>query len=501
MNTSKLILLLLVTFLYGCYKDKGNYDYTDINKIVITDEAAKDRIFIFQGDVLNLSPTINQTKQTDDLSYLWFVYNNSSNSTYTMPRDTLARTKDLSIKITGDIFVLGENYKLTVKATDNKTGISSFQLYDLTISNKYGKGWMFLEERGNIGDMSMILPDGSVEKNVYSLLNPTLPLNNPVSITSSPFDVTDDLSNPNKRIYIQMKNDAIELDNLTLTKKFDIGYLFFAKPQIVAPSYIGWTGYLSGTSLYQRMGIAINNGLVHTNMVGGFPGIKKWGEALPNPNGVYNYNILPFIAGGLGYSATYPIVVFDKKYQRFYSVGTNSLTSFPSAASTVFDLNNVGMELLTLDSSNAPDQYNAVMKDGTTPYLLQFRLQTSVADPVATITKKQMNASGIVNATSFASSTSSPHIFYATDNRLYKYETTSNSYNEAYAFAGNETVTKMDYQKVAPETGQQRLVVATWNGTEGKVYFFNISPVGDLGATYTDTFTGFDKIIDFTYKY
>ncbi|ULT40432.1 PKD-like family lipoprotein [Niabella defluvii] len=495
-----LLLLLLLVFA-GCYKDQGNYDYKKINEISVTDAAAAQRIFINQGDTLRLNPAVSQTIPSGDLSYAWFMYNNSPNSSYAMPRDTIARTPNLVFRVTGDLFVLGENYRVTVKVTDNKTGISAVRQYDITVANKYAQGWMFLEEKGTGADLSMILPDNSVEHNIYSLLNPAAPLGKPVSITTTRFDVTDDLSTPNRRIYIQTESDAIELSSLTLTKKFDIGYLFFAKPRIVKPTYIGWAAYISGASPWQRMGIAINNGQVHTNLVGGFPGIKKWGEAIANPAGVYDYDIAPYIAGGSTYAATYPVVVYDKKYKRFYSVGSNALTAFPAAASTIFDMNNVGMDLLLLDSANVTDRYNAVMKDGTTPYLLQFRTVAATDDPVVTIAKVAMNAPGIVSASALASSTLTPHIFYAVGNKLYKYETTSNTTAEIFGFPATETITRMDYLKAVSGTGQQRLVVATWNGSEGKVYFFNVSAVGDLGGSYTHVFNGFNKIIDFAYKY
>ncbi|HTG57541.1 MAG TPA: hypothetical protein VL943_14790, partial [Niabella sp.] len=112
-----------------------------------------------------------------------------------------------------------------------------------------------------------------------------------------------------------------------------------------------------------------------------------------------------------------------------------------------------------------------------------------------------MNAPGIVNATALASSTLTPHIFYAVGNKLHKYETTSNVSSEVFNLPAGETVTQMDYVRAAAGTGLQRLVVATWNGTEGKVYYFNISSVGDLGSNYTQVFNGFKKIIDFVYKY
>ncbi len=494
-------ILLSVLALTSCYKDKGNYDYHDINKIIVTDPKAAQRIYVNPDDTLRLTPSVTQSLPSGNLSYAWFMYNNSPNSSYAMPLDTIARTPNLAYRVTGDLFVLGENYRVTLKVTDQNTGISAVRQYDVTVANKYAQGWMFLEEKGAGADISMILPDNTVEHNIYSLLNPLAPLGKPISITATNFDVTDDLSTPNRRIYIQTENDAIELSSLTLTKKFDIGYLFFAKPRIVKPSYIGWASYIDRGNPWQRMGVAVNNGQVHTNMVGGFPGIKKWGEAIVNPAGVYDYDIAPYLAGGSTYAATYQVIVYDKKYKRFYSVGMNALTAFPSAASTVFNMNDVRMDLLLLDSANVLDRYNALMKDGTTPYLLQFRTVASTDDPVVTISKVAMNAPGVVNATALASSTLTPHIFYAVGNKLFKYETTSNVATETFNLPAGETVTKMDYVRAASGTGLQRLVVATWNGTEGKVYYFNISSVGDLGTNYTDVFNGFKKIIDFVYKY
>jgi hypothetical protein len=495
------LLVVCLAFLAGCYKDKGNYDYSAINKITITDARSAARIFIYQGDTLKLNPTVAQTIATEGLTYLWFAYNNSSNSSYSLPRDTIARVKDLNYVIDSRIFVLGEDYRLTLKVTDPKTGVSSFILYDLTISNKLGQGWMLFEEKANgSGDMSMILPNNTIERNVYSSINPSAPLGKPVAINATSFSITDDLSSPGKRIYLLTENDGLELNALTLQKKFPFGYLYFAAPSVVKPTFQGWTAYLSGVNPFQRMGVSVNNGKVHVNLVGGFPGIKKWGEALSTPDGSFDYDMAPEIAGAASFSATYPIVMYDKKYKRFYSIGTTKLASFPTAASTVFDMNNVGLDLLRLDSSNVSGVWSAVMKDATTPYLLQFKTLATAADPVITVSKAAINAPGITGSKAIVASTLTPHIYYASGNTISKYETTSNTSIETFSFPATENITKMVYQRVVPGTGGARLVVATWNGTESKVYFFNVSAVGDLGATYTNVFTGFAKIADMTYK-
>lgn len=504
MSNKKLLFAgLLTSILFaGCYKDKGNYDYTDINKITISDSAAATRIYIAQGATLKLTPTINQTISTGStLNYIWFAYDNASNSSYVVPYDTVGHEASLNYVVSNN-FVLGQDYRLILKVTDEGTGISSSIFYNLTISNTFAQGWLLYEDKSGTADLAMILDNNTIFYNVYSDRNKTYPLSKPVSITASPFSVTDDLSTPGKRIYLQTETDAIELNALTMVKKFDVGYLFFAKPTPIKPTFIGWQGYLSGATLYQKMGVAINNGKVHTNLVGGFPGIKKWGEALITPQGDYNYNVAPYIAAGVEYSPTYATIVYDNTGKRFYSVGSTALVGFPAAASTVFDLNNVGLDLIKIDSSNVSGRHNAIMKDAANKiYLLQFKnTASSAADPSITVSKAEINASGLSATSQISASTLTPHIYYSGANKLYKYEVTSDTYTEQASFAANETITKILYKKADATTSLPILVVATWDGTEGKVYKYAVSSVGNLSATYTDRYTGFAKIIDLVYK-
>jgi len=501
---SQLLLLAVTVLFYSCYKDNGNYDYTAINKLTVTDTASATRKFIVPGDTLRLTPVIKQTLGTneDSLTYFWSAYDNSSNSDYTVPPITLATTRNLNY-VMGGSFTLGQDYRLTLKVTDKITGVSAFVQYDLTIANKFAQGWMLFEDKSGAGDIAMILPANTIERNVYSDRNKANPLGKPVALMSTQFSITDDMSAPGKRIYLLTENDGQELNGLTMIKKFDYGYLFFAKPAVVKPSYQGWTGYLSGVNQFQRSGVAINDGKIYTNLVGGFPGIKKWGEALITPAGNYNYNIAPYIAGGVISSPTYATVVYDNIGKRFYVVGTTSLTAFPTSASnTVFDMNNVGLDLVSMDSASVSGTYNAIMKDATNnPFLLQFKTTSTVADPVITMAKIAMNAPGIAGTKLITTSTLTPHIYYAIGNKINKYETTSNTYKEVASLPAGETVTKVIYQKYVPGTAVTRLVVSTWNGTEGKVYYYNISNVGDLSTTYTNVFTGFARIVDMAYKY
>ena len=55
----------------------------------------------------------------------------------------------------------------------------------------------------------------------------------------------------------------------------------------------------------------------------------------------------------------------------------------------------------------------------------------------------------------------------------------------------------------APTTESKVLVVATdetANGQGNKVYFLNLAANGDINSTPARVYTGFDKIVDITFK-
>lgn len=495
MKANLTIISILAILFSSCYKDKGNYEYAAANQMKIT-ATGSTTIPITFGDTLKLNPVITQTtaQNEENLTFEWTVFDNSPASSYNLPKTVLGTTRNLSVKITEPPFTLNQNYRLTYKVTDKRTGVSSFLFYNLTIINKYAQGWMFLEDKAGVGDFSMLLPNGTVERNVYSTLNSGAPMGKPVSLEITPFQITDDISPASKKIYLLTETDGMELSYQTMLKKFNYGYLFYAAPATIKPTRLTWASTSTSASLSGSLGVAINNGKVHSNLVGGFPGSKKWGASLLNPAGNQNYTIAPFVAGGTTYVAT----VYDIVNKRFYSTGNTVLNSFPVTASSVFDMNNVGMDLLYMDSANVVREYNAVFKDDTnTPYLLKFKTVATAAAPNITLVKTQMTAPDVVNMTAAASSTLTPHIYYSVGNKMYKYETTSNSTVPQYTFPAGETVIKMKFSRAPAGTSQ--LIAVTWTGTESKVYFFDVSTVGDF-TTYSNVYGGFARIVDLGYK-
>lgn len=505
------ILLLVVLAFTGCYKDKSNEALIPINEIGIQDPKSKSVITIFPGQILNLKPelTLSMQEKIDKLDFSWTLYNNNENISVVQPRAVIADVYELNYPITPDIFTLGEPYVLRFKVTDKDSGVSSYLTYNITIGNKYQNGWLVLEEKAGTGDLSFVFSDNTVEHEVYSSRNTAI-LANPKKLEIATYSISDDMSPPGKRLYILAEGGSQEFNYLTLVKKFDYRHLFFLAPSIQKPQLVTWVSKVAIPAKPANLGLIVNNGKAHTNLVGGFPGIKKWGEAALNPSGNLNYSLAPYAVGGPNVDGMF----YDNTSKRFYSViafsntpGAGSLTAFPPTASTgAFDLNNVGMEMLFLDSADQVNQYNAIMKSADNkPYLLRFKtVNTSTATPNLTIDKKEMDAPGVLNYSAAAGSTNTGHIYYGNANVLSAYVTGSNRVVENYSFPAGENITAIKYAKYQYQDTNPiklaRLVVATWNGTEGKLYYFTISQLGEIGA-YTNQFTGFSKIVDLAYKF
>lgn len=506
-NIHKAFRYELLAFLSGmmllsaCSKYNGEMEYHAINEVSLSKEDAVGSIPKKIGDSLKLTPKIVQKDATDEknLSYLWTSYEIQTNN----KPDTLSTDRNLKMEVKFP-FVLGKSYMITFRAKEGNTGVSTYLQYIVNVVNDLREGWMVMEDRPEGADFSMVLPDHRIFRNLYSTLNGAPVKERPVKLDLSFEVVTDGISPASRKIYMLTEKKGTELDYLTLTNKYPFESLLFRSPDVVKPTYMNW----SAISVGNQIGTIVNDGKLHIAIVGGFPGGKKWGEQLLVTEGTgLNYNLFPFVAVGgatAGANINYQIMVYDNLNKRFYGGKTpiTSLTPFSTAASSVFDLNNVGMEMLYMGASPVANQYNAIMKDASgDSYFLQFKTNYTAAAPVLTTAKIKMNAPEIGNFAGAGASYITPHIFYGAGNKIYRYEPGSNSTLLQYAFAANEQITAVycPIPLIAPT-----VAVATWNGTESKLYTFEISFVGpSVGQiqNYSKVYGGFAKIVDVKYKF
>src|SRR6187200_2526920 len=179
-----LLPALIVLAFYSCSKDLGNYDYNDANVITITTDMANvdpavvinnDSIVLKQNDSLRINILISQTKPSTDLAYEWMIIQSSS-TIGNPPQYVVGNTAQLRTKI-----ILPPNlYRLVVRVTDNKTGVSFYKFYSLNVDTSPwgGEGWLVLQDQSSQGgcDISIItsrdavLP-GTVYSNLYFAAN------------------------------------------------------------------------------------------------------------------------------------------------------------------------------------------------------------------------------------------------------------------------------------------------------------------------------------------
>jgi hypothetical protein len=89
-----IILTAYITFLSACYKDKGNYDYHDINEIKISGLATSYTYVL--GTTLHIEPTIQMSEKDLDPSrfeYYWILYFGETNIVDTVGRSAVLDTR------------------------------------------------------------------------------------------------------------------------------------------------------------------------------------------------------------------------------------------------------------------------------------------------------------------------------------------------------------------------------------------------------------------------
>lgn len=154
--------------LTACSKDIGNYDYTKINDLQITDGVLPglhntNRIYSIPfGDALNISPTIEGTISGDDLSQVEFLW--------TIDEKVVSNSKDLQ-------YIVNEKYgKLNgvFKITDKTTSIVKTYAFFVEVINNFKVGYYFLTENNNKDASLYCIPTSSADFGLKEIIIPKL---------------------------------------------------------------------------------------------------------------------------------------------------------------------------------------------------------------------------------------------------------------------------------------------------------------------------------------
>lgn len=202
-----------------------------------------------------------------------------------------------------------------------------------------------------------------------------------------------------------------------------------------------------------------------------------------------------------------------------------------------YDLNNIGRDLVYTENAQMTDGatiqpiyyciFRNTVKDST--FLYQFTSgSTGIGNNITTgryfLKDATTNVPGINTASLFAvpaftTNSVSNVFYYVPGNASNKIYVTNPSYTGTlpatttshlgYSFPAGTIIKSMKVFKsgynsaTVPSTESRVLVVATdetANGNGNNVYFFNLTNVGEINSTPANIYTGFDKIIDISFK-
>ncbi len=156
-----------------------------------------------------------------------------------------------------------------------------------------------------------------------------------------------------------------------------------------------------------------------------------------------------------------------------------------------FDPSYVDKKLLTLKPGMNVYQFGAVFKNENDNDCFFYGFNFANPSFVQAIE----NSPNVYKSPVFLFSTIRNQLYYAADNAVYLYDISANFSRVVYMFAPGENVSTMELQD------NTDLQVATYDGSEGKLYGFKVSNTGDLvDFNYVSKYEGFGKIIKLVYK-
>lgn len=496
------LLFFCFAGLQACKKDLGNYTLTEVD--VPTRDAADVQAAynVEQSDNLTINPKINYKGDEANLSYQWLMYIVSPSSVTIGPPVVLAETKQLNRKMD----MAPGNYYLELVITDNTSAVKTTSRSLLNVLALMESGWLVLHSANNESDVDYItnpnLIPGALTKRIPNILS---------AQTGSKLEGEGQFIGFSRR-----GNSGFNWVTVGTTK------------ELRRFNGFNFSNLIGGQQLFRRTQTSFDF-VSHLNNGANELIVSKTGQLFAQSwtlvqealfGGLFNgdYNLSPYMVFN-DYSS-YGATVYDQKNGRFmYTTQVVTNLNFvnyrPSVAGQAFDPSNVGKELLFMDRGFGSNAY-AFFKDktGNGRYLYVLNQNRADAGNVADAAYDMTTLPDIQDAKFFQVGSLGNVALYATEHRVYRFDYSGTRLAELVfdGIPANESITSMKIYKPKinlnnimtqfAATDNSLVYLATWNGTEGKLYELRMNVAnGLITATPLNVYTGFGRIHDMTPKF
>jgi hypothetical protein len=483
-------LIMLLTLVYSCANDEGNYNYTDINTVNVT--GIEKNYTVYTGEYFKLVPVLNPTKDDgtnpNRYSFEWIAVNTARPS----DKITIATTKDFD----GLVKLPPGKYDIYYFIKDLVTGVTGQQKpFTLNVVSSIYEGWLVIGDADGKPrlDMVSIIPgiaEPRIINDVLDAAGSALKLGGKavdVECFGSPLSTSTVYG-----IYVTSTE--------TGTTRIDPDSFSWAQSQNIAYETIGGSFDTNFGVDFMKSSAAGENIIYSKGNIYTYVKVQQIKYGLPQnilDTETKPFYAAPFIADNQGSGST-PIF-FDKDLRRFVRLNPlkGNCSSMPplTPSPTVLDWNNTNSDLVFMTTSNFNSFENfAVLKNITTGKFYLLRFNKALAQ---TYYKEILNAPDFDKASKFAVSTDSGYLFYSVGGKLYEYDNGIQS-AKLMLDKGADQITYLDFNARA-KTFAKKLIVGSYDGKAGKLELFTVPPVnGNL--VLDNTYTGLCKIVDVAYR-
>lgn len=476
-----IILTAFVTFLAACYKDKGNYDYQDINEVKISGLAASYTYVL--GTTLHIDPKIqmSQAEDTSAVNCYWILTSNET------PLDTIGRSAVLDARMN----VKTADYGLILRVVDKASGVAYKATTKVTVSTLFSRGMLLIgtDENGNAeAEMISMVKDTIVFHSILSKSGlPTL--RDPMSFAM--MGGKGDTNSNNIRLWVLTKSGSYYLDRNSMAgstnRKFgNISVISdninrdAITPVVMMPQVKDSTGSAgSSTALAWCRAMISTDGDIYITHA-----LLNSGDYYGNPINRLDTDFSKRLKAApyfwyslmdIGLSAAF--VWFDTENQRFMVYEAFSKTgSLPltDVATDAYSWNLAsqnrtlvyGENTRMIDATGKFGNSFAIVKDKTTSQHYIYKFYANSKSPIKRdLFTVSSIATDFDKASFYAFSSNRTVVFYVVGNRLYAYDYNKGlerSYQFPELSTDEITMLKMDTQ-INGVTNS--LYVATYNAT------------------------------------
>lgn len=514
------LLISLLGFVCSCADDKGNYDYTDINKLVISgiDPAYKK---IAHVDTLRIQPDVQNeggSRDEGEYRYEWKFIPRSVEHAENREDEAdyvLATTKNLDIPVSLE----AGDYVCFYSVEDKATKVIWGQQFNLSVSSLTTQGWTILCEQGGQARMDMIVNVDAntdiISRDIWS--ESTLKTGKPLKVMC---DYTFAFVIPN--IFV-CENGSYMMDakDMHVGEDNNIRWYFGAQPEHVnvrASTVMVYSYNSTEWKFYPHYWIIVDDkGDVYCNDV--FENGGLFDFPINQINGI-KFEAAPFAANSSRYygatSLQLPSIMLYDKAGRFLEVKVTSggkPTVMKFTGEILFSAEQPGKEMVCMQSTVYNGLTYAVLRDGNGDYYYYGIILGDFGENTQKYYGK-LNGPELDQAVGFACHPILGILYYATKDKVYKFDMNDPSRKvEEILYYPGETIKVLKFKPfssyknydVWESVRSEHLVVGTTvdQAAEDKcgiMRTYDFKTQWDEEPILKKEYTSLGKIVDINYK-